>query len=230
MNAEKYKKFVDILVDKYGAIWVAIIMQNGEISAYKAKNEKHQDRYLRITRSFFWTLMSIGDMANMPDLEGKYLEIVWNKIYLYMFQLEDENLMIATNTNIEDFVIKIISDMATKSAPKVPGLIGFGIGDYKGKTLSTFIDMNVIRNMGGKNYNEEEVKKIFEDTTKIIFDRFLFMGNAGFGDGKYMEVKWEHVSGWMFPYKDKVAAAIFTTSKIDTIINLLSYVLGSVGD
>ncbi len=234
MKTDSYQKFVDMLVYEHEARWVAVILKDGEIPAYRAYDENHTDRFLRSTRSFYWTMMSMGDMADMPDLEGKYLEVIWNEKYLYdylyMFRLEKEIVMIATNKKIEEFIIELVSNMEEENAPKVPGLVGFGIGDYKGNPKSTYIDMNIIRDIGGKKYEEEEVKRILEEATKLTFERFLYMGEAGFGDGKYMEIDWENVSGYMFPYKDMVAAAMFTTGKIDTMRNILSYLLKKVED
>ena len=90
--------------------------------------------------------------------------------------------------------------------------------------------MDAINNSGDKAYDEQEVIGIFEEATKMTFEKFMFMGEAGFGDGKYMEIEWDHVSGWMFPYKDMVAAAMFTTGKVDTMINVLSYLLENIPD
>ncbi len=235
MNTERYKKFVDMLVEKHEASWAAVILDNGDIPAYRAHDEKNSERFLRSTRSFFWTMMSMGDMVDMPDLDGKYLEVIWNQKYfynfLYMFRLENEIVMLATNKRMEEFMIELVSDMDAEMAPQIPGLIGFGIGDYDGNPISTYIDMDAMLEMGdGKEYGEDEVKRIFEDATKMTFEKFLYMGKAGFGEGKYMEIEWEKVSGWMFPYKDMVAAAMFTTGKVDTMINVLSYLLENMPD
>ncbi len=234
MSSEKYEKFVDMLVQKHEARWAAIILENGDIPAYRAYEEKNSERFLRSTRSFYWTMMSMGDMVDMPELEGKYLEVIWNQEYfynyLYMFKLQSEIVMIATNKKMEEFIIELISNMEAENAPEVPGLIGFGIGDYQGNPISTYIDMGAIKDIGGKSYEEGEVKGIFEEATKMTFEKFMFMGEAGFGEGEYMEIEWENVSGWMFPYKDMVAAAMFVTGKVDTMINVLSYLLKNIPD
>ncbi len=232
MNNEKYDKFVDMLVERYNAIWAAIILEDGDVPAYRAYDEKLNERFLRSTRSFYWTMMSMGDMADMPDLDGKFLEVIWTEKYyynyLYMFRLENEILMLGTEKKIEEFMIRLISDMDPSNGAHIPGLVGFGIGDYEGNTVETYMDMQAIEEMGGDEYEEEEVKKIFEETTRIIFERFIFMGESGFGEGKYMEVGWKNVTGWMFPYKEMVAAAVFTTDKVDSIINVMSYILKHV--
>ncbi len=235
MDEKNYRKFVDIFAQKQGVLWAAIILGDGKIPAYHAKNKENEARFLRATRSFFWTMMSMGDMVNMPYLKGKYLEVLWNyedfENYLFMFQLKNEVLMLATSMNLESLIIKIISEIDPKDAEQIPGLIGFGIGDFKGNPEYTYIDMEKIRDFGSSEYTEEEVREIFEKATQIIFEKFMFMGNSGFGNGKYMEVDWSKVSGWMFPYKDRVAAAMFTTGKVDTVINMLSYLLeNTAGD
>ena len=232
MNNKEYSKFVDMLVQTYGARWAAIIMEDGKIPAYRAYDDRLNERFLRSARSFYWTMVSMGDMVDMPDLEGKFLEVIWTQKYfynyLYMFKLKDEILMLGTERKIEEFMIRLISDMDPENAPDVPGLVGFGIGDYRGNAIESYMNMDSIKEMGGDEYDEEEVKKIFEDTTRVIFERFMFMGESGFGEGKYMEVGWENVTGWMFPYKDMVAAAVFITGKVDTIINIMSYLLENI--
>ena len=229
--SKNYRNFVDTLVQKYGARWAAIIEKEGEIPAYRAYDEKLNERFLRSARSFYWTMETMGDMVGMPDLEGKFLEVIWKQKYLYnylyMFQLAEEILMLGTERKIEEFVINMISDMRPESALNIPGLVGFGIGDYEGNVVESYIDMEKIKEISGKSYDEEEVKSIFVDITREIFEKFTYMGDAGFGDGKYMEVDWENVRGWMFPYKDMVATAIFTTDKIDSLINIMNYLLKS---
>jgi len=227
--SDKYKNFVNMLVEKYKAKWAAIIKEDGDIPAYKAYDESLTDRFLRSARSFYWTMETMGDMVGMTDLDGKFLEVIWNEKYhynyLYMFKLENEILMLGTEEKIEDFIIKMVSDMRPESALHIPGLIGFGIGDYQGNEVESYVDIEKIREISGKEYDEAEVKGILTDITKDIFEKFVYMSEAGFGDGKYMEVDWENVRGWMFPYKDMVATVIFMTDKIDSLINIMSYAL-----
>ncbi len=233
MDVDRYKAFVDLMVKRYGARWAAIILEDGDIPAYRAYDDELNERFLRSSRSFYWTMETMGDMVGMPDLEGKFLEVIWRQgqehlyNYLYLFQLEDEILMLETDRKIEEFLIRMISDMEPERALNIPGLVGFGIGDYSGNVVESYIDMEKMRKISGKSY-EEEVKSILIDITKEIFERFTFMGKSGFGNGRYMEVDWENVRGWMFPYKDMVAAAIFETEKRDTIINIMSYTLKNV--
>lgn len=232
INENAYKEFVDLLVEKHGAMWAAIILENGDIPAYKAFDEEKNERFLRSSRSLYWTMMSMGDMVGMPELKGKYMEVLWSGEYLYthlyMMSLENEVLMLGINEGIEKFVIKLMSHMEPETAKSIPGLVGFGIGDYDGNAVSKYLNMSEIKGMEKREYSEEEVMNILEENTRTTFKKFLFMGESGFGNGEYMEVDWENVNGWMFPYKDMVAVAIFSTSKVENIINIISGLLSSL--
>ncbi|GEM_PF-2858725 len=229
---EKYDRFVELMVKKYGAHWCAVIDEDGDIPSYKAMDESLEDKFLRSSRSLYWTFMIMGEAAGLPDLEGKYLETIWTKKYLYNYlyimRLKNEVVMLGTENKIEEFMMRLISSMSAEYAPEIPGLVGFGIGDYSGNTLQHYLNMEKLKMLGGEEYDENEAKSIFEDITKEIFEKFMFMGKAGFGGGKYMEVIWENVTGWMFPYKDMVAVAVFETDKKDTIINIMSFIMENI--
>ncbi len=229
MDIGRYKAIVDLMVEKYGARWAAIILENGDIPAYKAYDDSLNERFLYATRSLFWTFENMGEVVRMPNLEVKHLEIIWREkdsyIHVYAFKLDKETFMLGTVEKMEEFALKLIADMNPEDALNIPALVGFGIGDYQGNVKRSYVNIEKINEISGKEYKEEDVKTTLTDITKKIFEKFMYMCEKGFGKGKYMEVEWENLRGWMFPYKDMVAVVIFITDKIDTLINIISYVV-----
>ncbi len=226
---ENYQEFVGKMVNDYGAIWCAIITKDGEVSAYMAKDPSQTKRFLRTTRSFFWTLETMGEMVEMPELEGKYLEIIWRHrgkhTNLYIFSLKNEIVMLALESKIENFMISLISTMDPKNGHDIPGLVGFGIGDYSGNMVDSYLNPEHFK--GASEEKLAELKKMFENTARDIFYKFAEMSKLGFGEGEYMEVKWKNVTGWMFPYEEHVAAAVFDMDKIETIVSIMDYILNN---
>ncbi|NPA75457.1 MAG: hypothetical protein GXO25_05195 [Euryarchaeota archaeon] len=224
-----YKRFVDAMVERHNARWAGVILRDGSVPAYAAKDEECREKCLRSARSFYWTVMSMGEMLDLPDLEGRYLEIIWKQgesyIYVYIFVMDEEVVMISTDKKLEEYFVELITCITGETGTvSMPGVVAFVTGDCEGNVLDTVLDTESLAALAPE-LASEEIERIFRERSSELFEKYAHLNRAGLGKGKYIEMIWENLSAWMFPYGDKTALAVFTTGKVETLFNIIAYLL-----
>ncbi len=238
MSSSNYEGFVSI-IEKRGGMkwmrWVSIIEKEGEILHHYSVERKREEEEKRISRSSFWQFMSMGEFNEKTKHRKKLMSVIWEDLYLYVIKTDTITIVLGIEIPIEDFIIELLGDVPMEEGLKLPGLLGAGVGTMDGETIKRYLNEEVFTRMvsdlisQGKRpicTNTECGKEAMESITKDIFMKLKLLEDNGFGNGRYVEISWENVNGWMFRYgSDKVATVMFVTDKADTISNIFSYLL-----
>jgi hypothetical protein len=219
-----YQKFVDAMVERHNAKWAGVILRDGSVPAYAAKEEECREKCLKSARSFYWSVMSMGETLDLPDLEGRYLEIIWKQddshIYVYIFVMDEEVVMISTDKKLEEYFVELITCITGEMGnAKMPGLVAYIKGNNEGEIVNAYFNTESVENA------PEEVIKAVEKRSADLFKRCAPVSTCDIGNGKYMELIWDNLSAWMFPLNGEVALAVFTTGKVETLFNIIAYLL-----
>ncbi len=222
-----YRIFVDSMVKKHNARWAGVILKDGSVPAYAAKDEECKVKCLRTAKSFYWTVMSMGEMIDLPDLEGRYLEIIWKQgdshIYVYIFIFEDEVVMISTDKKMEEYFVELMECILSEVEKlDLPGMVAFVTADLNGKIVDTFLDRETIT-------SDEEADWLIKKAESLLKE-YIDVNASGESNCKYWELTHESFTAWLFPYKEKIAIAIFTTAKVDSMFNLIYHLLELSGN
>ncbi len=229
-----YKKFVDAMVERHNARWTGVILKDGSVPAYNSMDDECREKCLRSARSFYWTVMSMGEMLDLPNLEGRYLEIIWKQgdshIYVYIFVYPEEVVILSTEKKIEDYFVELISCVTGEGSNEgIPGIIAFFTGDCEGNIHESYINDEKVVALG-EDMDADEIKKLFREKSSEMFRTYADLNRSGLGHGKYVETIWENMSAWIFPYRDGVALAVFETEKVETMFNIINYLLELSGE